>query len=118
MIETFDRGRRNVPCGCLCVRQLQTGNDDKSFGKCHDDVSRCLDPDVNAIGRRLVDVMLEHTCIRHGDGGHDETSCHPQDGAEVDLVFAEQGIDYNFGSCQYINIWALPSGGTHSLVAG
>ena len=73
---------------------------------------------MNAIRWRLVDVMLEHTCIRHGDRGHNETRCHPQDGAEIDLVLAEQRVDYDFGSCQYINIWALPFEGTHSLVAG
>lgn len=47
---------------------------------------------MDALWGRVVDVMLEHSCVHHGDRSHDETSSHLQDWTEVDLVLAKQWI--------------------------
>lgn len=51
---------------------------------------------MNAVGRRVVDVVLKHSCVYHRDRGHDEASSHLQDGAEVDLVLAKQWVNHDW----------------------
>lgn len=65
---------------------------------------------MDTVRRRLVDVILKYACIRHRNGCHDEPSCHPEDWAEVDLVLAEQGVDYDFAlwsAYGHLNAWNL-----------
>jgi hypothetical protein len=47
---------------------------------------------MDTFRRRVVDVMLEYSCVHHSDRSHDKTSSHLQDRTEVDLVLAEQWV--------------------------
>lgn len=79
----------------LRKRQLQTSNNDKCLGERDEDVTRCLDPDVDTLGRRVIDVVLEHACVHHGDGRKHETHEDTGSRVKVDLVLSQEGIHNN-----------------------
>lgn len=87
--------KRLIPRRRLGVCQLQASDDHECFGKRNQYVSWSLDPNMNAVGRRVVNVMLKHSCVYHRDGGHDKAGSHLQDRAEIDLVLAKQWVNDN-----------------------
>lgn len=64
--------------------QLKPGDDDECLRERHED-DRSLNPHVNAVWSRLVDVVLQHTSVSHGDGDEEKAGEDPGDGVKVDL---------------------------------
>ena len=55
-----------------------------------------MNPDVDTLRRRVVDVMLQNGSIDHGERSGDEPNEDASDGVEVDLVLAKKRIDHDY----------------------
>jgi hypothetical protein len=77
-------------------RDLDPGHQDPDFAERAEDVAGRLDPDVYAGGRRGVDVVLQDAGVDHAERGAEEAEGDAADGGEVDVGFAEGGIDDNW----------------------
>jgi hypothetical protein len=51
----------------LCESQLETSDDDERFGESNQDVTRRLNPDVDTLRGRVVDIVLQDGGVDHGE---------------------------------------------------
>ena len=97
--------------GCLGERVLERGDGGEDLADANEDVRARDDPDVDGRSERvalgicafggqvvvawahLVDVVLKDTCIDHRNADDDEASRDALDGAEVDALPAQEGVD-------------------------
>lgn len=82
----------------LRVSQLESRHDHKRLGQSDQDVRGGLDPDVDAFGGRVVDVVLQDAGVDHGDGDKEEAAEDAGSGVEVDLVIAESGVHDHYST--------------------
>jgi hypothetical protein len=63
--------------------QFKPGDNDECLREDHEDVSRSLNLHVNAVWSRVVDVVLQHTSVRYGDGN--EEKADEDSGGEIEV---------------------------------